>query len=150
MKTFKLIFIYFIFTLSSSSQNLNEVEYDIYANVIGKEGYQFYPINFNIPNEYKFQINDSIYDEIGKIPNKEFDLKKMFAKSLKYSVGKTFKIQENNLKRQIYFSQIYFKNKDDAFFIIIVTDNNPKPLFLFLEAKKINNEWNFYDYYERY
>lgn len=138
------------FVSISFAQASDKDQYDIYANIIGGRGYQFYPIHFGIPNKYDYPVNDPVYEQIKKIPNKEFDIQKLLAESLRYSIGKTFKVDKNSLNRQVYFSPIYFRNESEAFLIIISSDDESKPLYSFLQAKKANGSWSFTDYYERY
>lgn len=147
MRKFFILFSFFIYPYLSFSQNLNFDEYEVYGAHICIQGYQFYPIDFNIPSTYKVNINDSIYNEIDRIPNKEFDLKKLFAISIKYSIGNTFLVMESDLEKQIYYSPILFKNSEEAYFVCIVKDNLAKPHYNFIQGKKINNKWEFQDYY---
>lgn len=57
-----------IFSWFGYSQDLvNSDKYEIYGTLIGEQGYQFYPVNFGIPNNLKFGIKDSTYKEIEKI-----------------------------------------------------------------------------------
>ena len=147
MRHFFILILYLLHSCLSFSQNVNYDEYEVYGAHIGVNGYQFYPINFNIPSAFKLKINDSIYEEIDRMPNKEFDIKKLFSISLKYSIGKTFIVLESSLEKQIYYSPILFKNSEEAYFMCIVKENLPKPFFSFIQANKVNNKWEFQDYY---
>lgn len=147
MRDFFILFLFFLNCYLSFSQNEDFEEYEIYAAHIGLNGYQFYPINFNIPSEFDLNINDSIFKNIKFIHTKEFDISNLLSKSLKYSIGKTFVVLESSLLKQIYYSTIYFKNSHQAYFICVVIDNLPKPMFSYIQASKVNNKWEFEDYF---
>lgn len=133
--------------LSYSQDIVNEEEYEIYGTLIGEQGYQFYPITFGVPINLKFEIKDSIYVEIEKTHLKPINQKKLFDVALKYSINKTFKLIGSDQYNQIYLSPIYFKSKDEAYFVYIIKTNFKKPYSYFMQAKKINNKWNLSDYY---
>lgn len=147
MRSFSFIFFIILYSYSCFSQEVNKDEYEIYGKVVGEQGYQFYPINFTSISEFELKVEDSIFIEINKMPSKIVDLKKLYIIALKYSIGSSFKIIECDDNRQVYFSPIYFKNSDEAFFICITTDNLPKPNFFFYKAKKQGDKWELTDYY---
>lgn len=122
--------LYLLFMISFSvmySQEVTKREYEIYGKVIGEQGYQFYPINLGIPSKFKLGIDDSIYSKIERMQIRQFDQKKLLEVALKYSINKTFKIVEGDQYNQIFFSPIYFKNQDEAYFIYILKSNREKP-----------------------
>ncbi|TQM39472.1 hypothetical protein [Flavobacterium branchiophilum] len=141
-----LILTFAVSWLSYSQEIVNE-EYEIYGTLIGEQGYQFFPINFGIPTKFKFEIKDSIYTKIEKMDVKSIDRKKLIDVSLKYSINKTFKIIESDQYNQIYLSPIYFKSKDEAYFLYIIKGNLPKPYSYFYEAKRVKDKWKLTDYY---
>lgn len=135
------------FSCIGYSQDFVDEEYEIYGTLIGEQGYQFFPIDFGIPSEFKFEINDSIYSEIDKKIVKDLDSKKLLYVALEHSVNKTFKITDSDQFNHIYLSPIYFKNKDDAYFMYIIKTNLKKPYMYFMQAKKIGKKWALSDYY---
>jgi hypothetical protein len=147
MKKTLIIFYFILCSLNCHAQVATDDEYEIYGTLIGEQGYQFYPINFGIPSKFSFNIKDSIYDEIEKKQSKEIDLRKLIRVSLKYSISNIFYVLESDLERQIYFSPIYFKSSEEAYFLCIATDNLPKPLFSFYQANKKEGKWEIIDYY---
>jgi hypothetical protein len=147
MRQYFILVSFFFHLCLCFSQNVNYDEYQVYGGHIGMHGYQFYLINFNIPPEFNLNIDDSIYRKIEKFQTKDFDLNKLFSKSLKYSIGKTFIVSESGLEKQIYYSPIFFKNPEEAYFICIVKENLLKPHKSFIQAIKVDNKWEFLDYY---
>ena len=147
MKNNFFLILFFLFSYNCFSQETANEEYEIYAKIIGIGGLQFYPINFEIPINLKFEIDDPIYKEIEKIHIKPINQKKIFDLALKYSINKTFRLIESDQYKQIYFSSIYFKNKDEAYFLYVIKTNFKKPYHFFMQAKKIKNEWILSDYY---
>jgi hypothetical protein len=138
------------FSCIGYSQDFVDEEFEIYGTLIGQQGYQFFPIDFGIPNDLKFEINDSIYSEINQKIVKDFDYKKLLSVALKHSVNKTFKIIESDLYNHIYLSPIYFKNKDEAYFLYVIKTNLKKPYMYFKQSKKIAEKWVLSDYYVIY
>lgn len=132
------------------SQEISNHEYEIYGKIIGENGYQFYPINFGISSEFKeFPIKkDSIYEEIKKISMKDINYKRLILESLPYSIGKTYSLTESDKSIQIFLSPIYFKKANEAYFILIIQGLLPhKPIFSFLQAFELENDWIIRDYY---
>lgn len=136
-----------LFFCSSYAQDRDNDEYEIYGKLIGERGLQFYPIDFEIPDNLKLNIKDSIYREIKKIKIMPINQKKIFDTALKYSIKKTFKMFEYDKYNHIYISPIYFKSKTEAYFIYMRKSNLPKPYIYFYQAIKDESEWFFSDYY---
>ncbi len=78
---------------------------------------------------------------------KSIDQKKLIRTALKYSIDKTFKLIESDQYKQIYLSPIYFKNKDEAYFIYIIKTNLKKPYSYFQQVHKMDGKWVLSDYY---